>query len=323
MAQISQVLARLKLDPVGDLPIAERVEQLCSEHHVVFRDRLLTPLVTFRLFLIQILQGNCSITALRQHSGIDFAKSSYSDSRTRLPLQLLQSLLVWLHEQADRSVDVVRKIGQRILIVDGSTYSMEDTPDLHAHFNLPTGTTEGVGYPMGKLMGLLDAATGMFVSLLSLPLFQHDMRSVISLHPMLREGDILLGDRAFCSFAHLVLLQARGVFACVRLHQRRKNKTSGIDRWKKTGKAPAWMDIAQYLLLPEFIDVRIVAYTIANKGYRTKRVLIATTLMDQSLWPDEKIGARRSWACKRNWRSISRCTTWSAWRCSRPPRDSM
>jgi len=289
MAQVPHILARLKLDPVGDLPIAERVEQLCGEHNVVFRDRLLTPLVTFRLFLIQILQGNCSITALRQLSGIDFAKSSYSDSRTRLPLQLLESLLVWLHEQADRSADVVRKIGQRILIVDGSTYSMEDTPELHAHFNLPTGTREGVGYPMGKLMGLLDAATGMFVSLFSLPLFQHDMRSVISLHPMLREGDILLGDRAFCSFAHFVLLQARGVFACVRLHQRRKNKISGIARWKKTGKAPAWMDSAQYLLLPAFIDVRIVAYTIANKGYRTKRVLIATTLMDQSLWPDEKI----------------------------------
>src|SRR5580704_19217110 len=119
MAQISQVLARLKLDPVIDLPIAERVEQLCDEHNVVFRDRLLTPLVTLRLFLIQILHGNCSIAALRQHGGIDFARSSYSDSRTRLPLQLLQSLLLWLHEQAERSVDVARKIGQRILIVDG------------------------------------------------------------------------------------------------------------------------------------------------------------------------------------------------------------
>ena len=45
-------------------------------------------------------------------------------------------------------------------------------------------------------MGLLDAATGMFVALLGLPLFQHDMRAIIQLHPMLRAGDILLGDRA-------------------------------------------------------------------------------------------------------------------------------
>jgi hypothetical protein len=45
---------------------------------------------------------------------------------------------------------------------------MPDTPPLRAHFHLPPGTTPGVGYPMGKLMGLLDLATGMFVSLLAL-----------------------------------------------------------------------------------------------------------------------------------------------------------
>jgi hypothetical protein len=37
MAQVSQILARLKRDPVSDLPIADRVEQLCDEHNVVFR----------------------------------------------------------------------------------------------------------------------------------------------------------------------------------------------------------------------------------------------------------------------------------------------
>lgn len=289
MAQVSQVLARLKRDPIADLPIAARVDQLCREHHVVWRERLLPPLVTLRLFLIQVLNGNCAIAALRQLGGIDFARSSYSDSRKRLPLQVLESLLHWLHEQAERSVEAVHKIGQRILIADGSTYSMEDTPELRKRFDLPPGTKEGVGYPMGKLMGLLDAATGMFVSLLSLPLFQHDMRSVINLHPMLRAGDILLGDRAFCSFAHLALLQARGVFACVRLHQRRKNQARGVQRWKKAAKVPAWMAVIQYSLLPKFINVRIVRYTVARKGYRTKHVLIATTLMDEARWPDEKI----------------------------------
>lgn len=142
---------------------------------------------------------------------------------------------------------------------------------------------------MGKLMGLLDAATGLFVGLLALPLFQHDMRAVISVHSMLRIGDILLGDRAFCSFAHLALLQGRGVLACMRLHQRRKNQARGVQRWKKPAKAPDWMDVVQYFLLPKFLDVRIVRYTIPRKGYRTRHVLIATTLMDETLWPDAKI----------------------------------
>lgn len=138
-------------------------------------------------------------------------------------------------------------------------------------------------------MGLLDAATGMFVSLLALPLFQHDMRGVINLHPMLRSGDILLGDRAFCSFCHLALLNERGIFAAVRLHQRRKSKSSGVERWSKPPKMPAWMEAVTFTLMPAFIDVRIVCYTVAQKGYRTRKVLVATTLMDQEAWPNEKI----------------------------------
>jgi hypothetical protein len=169
--------------------------------------------------------------------------------------------LGWLHARAEQSLGIVKKIGPRILVVDGSSYSMPDTPQLRRHFDLPPGTKPGVGYPMGKLMGLLDLATGMFVSLLAQPLFWHDMRGAIGLHPMLRPGDILLGDRAFCSFCHLAMLNARGVFACMRLHQRRKEKTSCVSRWKRPTKPPAWMDLAQWALMPKFIDVRIVRYT--------------------------------------------------------------
>jgi len=89
---------------------------------------------------------------------------------------------------------------------------------------------------------LLDLATGMFLSLLALPLFTHDMRGVIGLQSMLQPGDILLGDRAFCSFCHLAMLNARGVFACMRLHQRRKDKP-GVSRWKRPADPPAWMDV--------------------------------------------------------------------------------
>jgi Transposase DDE domain len=289
MVEMSMMLARLKREPLANLPLTSDLDQTLSQLGHAWRDRLLSPLVTLKLFLIQVLAGNCSIAAVRQLAGIDFAPSSYSDARKRLPLDVLQWLLQWLQERAEQTLGIVKKIGPRILIADGSSYSMPDTPELRAHFDLPAGTRPGVGYPAGKLMGLLDAATGMFISLLALPLFTHDMRGVIGLHPMLREGDILLGDRAFCSFCHLAMLQARGVFACVRLHQRRKETVSGVSRWKRPTEPPEWMDLIGLALLPQFMDIRIVAYTIARKGYRTRRVLIATTLMDRTLWPDEKI----------------------------------
>jgi hypothetical protein len=183
MAAISSILARLKREPLDDFPIALHFEQLLRDSGLVWRDRLLGPLVTLRLFLIQILSGNCAITALRQLSGIAFAPSSYCAARDRLPLHLLQSLLHWMTEQAQLKCGRTtspKMLGPRVLIADGSTFSTKDTPELRERFQLARGTKEGVGYPMGKLMGLLDAATGMFVSLLALPLFQHDLRSVIS-----------------------------------------------------------------------------------------------------------------------------------------------
>ena len=63
MAEVSQALARLKRDPIADLPIAQEINQLLKEQNVTWRDRLLPPLVTLRLFLIQIAHGNCAIAA--------------------------------------------------------------------------------------------------------------------------------------------------------------------------------------------------------------------------------------------------------------------
>lgn len=291
-AQVSQVLARRKRDLLADLPIADHLDQLLVQQQVSWRDRLLTPLVTLRLFLIQIAHGNCAITGLRQLSGIAFAASSYCEARMRLPIEVLQSLLQWTQEMAERSAELVSRtahLARRILVVDGSSYSMLDTPELAAHFHLPQ-SRPGVGYPTGKLMGLLDAVSGMFISLLGLPLFDHDMRGGVALHSMLRAGDILLGDRAFCSFAHFALLQARGVFACMRLHQSRKNQTPGRQRWeKKKNACPPWMDAQQYASLPEFIDVRIVAYTVEQKGFRSRKIVVATTLLEQAIWSDARI----------------------------------
>src|SRR5579872_3571290 len=115
-----------------------------------------------RLMLIQVLAGNCPVPQLRQLCGIDFVPSSYSEARSRLPLEVLQWLLGWLAARAEQSLGIARKLGPRVLVVDGSSYSMPDTPKLRAHFGLPAGASAGVGYPSGKLMGLLDLATGMF-----------------------------------------------------------------------------------------------------------------------------------------------------------------
>jgi hypothetical protein len=285
-------LARLRREPFDDLPIAPLVDQLCRDARHVWRDTLLSPLVTLRLFALQILHGNTSITHLRQLSGVDFAPASYCEARQRLPLQVLAALVGRMVDWAERLASAPQPLAQRVLIVDGSGFSMSDTSDLRQHFGLPSSTIEGVGYPVAKILGLLDAASGLFVSLLALPLFVHDLRHIVHLHAMLRRGDILLGDRAFCSYAHVALLNAAGVLACFRLHQRRKTtKRRGIERWYRPIRPPVWMTPQQWLTLPAWLDVRIVRYTIKCKGRRTRHIVLATTLLDQRAWPDAKLAA--------------------------------
>jgi hypothetical protein len=290
MAIASFALARLRREPFADLPIAKQLDQACRDCAHVWRERLLSPLLTLRLFVLQVLHGNTSITHLRQLSGIAFAASSYCEARARLPLDVLLWLLDALARCAHKAGESARALGRRVLIVDSSNFSMSDQPELRERFGLPQGTKPGVGYPLAKIMGLIDAATGLFVQMLCLPLFTHEMRAAVRVHSALRSGDILLGDRAFCSFVHLALLNARGVLACFRLHQKRKGQRSrGVVRWQRPKKPPVWMMAGQFLSLPRWIDVRLVSYTLTQRGFRTKHVTIATTLLDQALWPDAEI----------------------------------
>lgn len=291
MAQILTALATLRRDTHDHLPTAAGIDQICRQHGHAFRDRLFTPLVTLRFFCLQILHGNTAIAHLRQLAGIAFVPSSYSDARARLPLKVFEAILEWMARSFDKPIVTASSnllAGYRLIVVDAFTFSMPDTDALREYFGLPPGQKAGIGYPVGKALALLDYATGMFTRLLPVPLFTHDVRGVIGLHPGLGTGDILLGDTAFCSFAHLCLLVAGNVHGVFRLHQRRP-KTAGRQRWQKPADRPAWMSVEQYALLPEFIDIRVVKHTIVEKGFRTKVVFIATTLLDTEAWPEQMI----------------------------------
>ena len=69
-------------------------------------------------------------------------------------------------------------------------------------------------------MVLFHAGTGLLRELLTSPLRTHDMSQAVQLHPALQPGDIGLGDRGFCSYAHLALLGLKGVFGVFRIHQK-------------------------------------------------------------------------------------------------------
>jgi len=199
-----------------DSRIASGVEQLCGNwgmssetgSHAIGDDPFVHPAV---------LHANTAITHLRQLIGFNFAPSSYCEARQRLPLVLLQSLL----QMMPGWVDAI--LAGPLLLEAGCWGRRVECQHARRAWNARSfpaaawAKKPGVGYPMAKIMGLMDAATGMFLQLLELPLFQHDMRGVMSVHRYLRAGDILLGDRALCSFAHLPCSAPPGclvAFAC-------------------------------------------------------------------------------------------------------------
>ena len=66
----------------------------CGEvGYTAWRDRVLTPVTTVQLFLLQILHGNTACSHLPHLSGLRFSAAAYCQARARLPLRVFDLLL--------------------------------------------------------------------------------------------------------------------------------------------------------------------------------------------------------------------------------------
>ena len=109
-----------------------------------WRDRVLTPVTTIQLFLLQILHGNTACTHLPHLSGLRFSAAAYCQARARLPRHLFTLLLERFGSVVQRSaLDEGRWHGHRTFLVDGSGGSMPDTPALQAAFGQSTEQRPG------------------------------------------------------------------------------------------------------------------------------------------------------------------------------------
>lgn len=292
-------LAQVKAQVAGQLPIDVDVDQLAADVGHRWRERQLTPAVTVRLFLLQVLHGNVAITALRHLASMAMQASSYCAARARLPLELFAQLFDAVARQAAQvtrtdHADIEASTllnGRRVLLADATTFCTPDTRALRDHFGYPAGQRAGCGFPVGKLLGVIDALSGAIQVALVCPLFTHEAREMLTLHPLLKKGDVLVADRAFCSYAQIALLVRHGVDVVMRLHQRRPTRWAKdqLVTWTRPQQRPHWMSEAAWSSLPMELTVRIVRYTVPRKGCRTRVVYVATTLLDPLAYPPETI----------------------------------
>lgn len=315
--RFATTLGRLRQDLAGCLsPDAVRAACRAAGHH--WRDRVLDPVSTVYLFLMQVLHGNTACQHVVHFGGWSFTASAYCQARRRLPLAVLQHLLEGTAAALRQATDGALWRGHRVWLVDGSSFSMPDTAELRRHFGQPAAQKPGCGSPVARLLVWVDASTGMLLRAAAAPLRTHDSKMARDV-PGLDPGDVVVGDRGFSSYAHLALLAARGVFAVFRVHQRvRVNFTPGrgfvltefrlnpeglprsrwvralgacdqVVEWIKPGEWPAWLGAEAYRALPEALPVRELRYKVAWPGFRTREVTLVTTLLDAAAYPAESL----------------------------------
>ena len=293
-----------------------------------FRDRLFAPFVTLWVFLSQVLDADPSCRqavarwlAFRSAQGLAPCSpdtSAYCKARQRLPEGVLARLTRSTGQDSMRAApaDWLWK-GRRVHLADGTTVSMPDTPANQRAFPQARTQKAGVGFPIARLVvvfsltvgTVLDAVLGRYKGKTT-----GERTLLRQLHDCFGPGDVLLADCGFCSYFEIALLQQRRVDMVVRQHQcrqtdfRRGRRLGPRDHmvvWRKPQR-PEWLDEATYRQLPDELVVRELEVRVSQKGFRTQRYVLATTLVD-----GESVGAadlaqlyRCRWQAELNLRSL-------------------
>jgi len=347
MVKLQTGIEKVKEDYSQIIP-PEAIVGNCHRIGHRFRQRKCGPVETFYLFLIQVLNGNVACGALRHLAGMTCSATAYGNARMRLPLALLRVLLTWAcRSLRDITGDVHLFHGHRVFHVDGSSFSMPDTPDLQETFGQSGMQKSGCGFPTAHLLAMFDAATGLIVDVLASPRRSHEMSRIASMHPSLRAGDVLIGDRGFCSYAHMALLSLRNLHGVLRMHQKMivdftpgrphshpkdKKAPKGLPRsrwirvlgvgdqvveWFRPANKPRWMTREQFKGLPESLTVRELQYRVETPGYRTRKIQLATTLLDVEQYPAEELAElyRCRWQVEVNLRHLKQTMGMDVLRC--------
>ena len=285
-----------------------------SEEGPNSRERFFTPKVTFWAFVSQVLDvGSACRDAVRRVEAWwrwmqkdrtgepPLSPSAYCQARARLDMETLRLIHGHLAWSLDRRVAGAQLwLGRKVKIVDGTTLSMPDTPGNQQSWPQPSTQKEGLGFPCMKLTGIFSLASGALEDYATGTLHQHESVLFRSLWNNLEKGDVMLGDRGFCSYGALAGLARRGIDSVLRLHQARKvsfregrrlGKDDRLVTWQKpVQRLEAW-SLEEWAALPESLSLRLIRLYVSTPGFRTREVTLATTLTDATACPADAIRA--------------------------------
>jgi hypothetical protein len=248
----------------------------------------------------------------------------YCKARQRLPLtQMTQTVATTGSRLHQQSAKAWRWHGLNVVLVDGTTVLMPDTPKNQAVFPQQSNQQPGLGFPIARLLALISLTTGTIIDYRLGPyqgkgtgetsLFSQVLNSLLT-------GDLLLADRYYCTFAIIALLQAKGVPVLFPLHANKKadfrlgSKLGTKDHlveWHKPKRKPVWMTVLEYAELPEVITVR---------EFKANGVVYMTTLLNAKPFNKQELASfyKEHWKIELDFRTIKTHMGMEMLRCKTP-----
>lgn len=317
--------------PFRQLLSEKRISEVLTRYEVEFRDRVFNPFVTLWAFLSQVVtrkDSSCqdAVSRVLAHRVARGEKAcsantnSYCQARLRLPEQVLVALTREIGQELNRQAlpEWLCK-GRPVKTVDGSTSTMEDTPENQQAYPQSRNQKAGLGFPILRFVVILSLAVGTVLECAVGPcrgkktgeqsLFRQTWDS-------LQANDILLGDRLYDAYRDIALLKRRGVDVVFGKKQsrhcdfRRGRKLGPDDHvvvWKKPKyDASRYESKAEWESLPDEMEIREVRVTVRRPGYRTRIVAVVTTLLDAEEYSAQELTDLFSqrWHCELDLRSI-------------------
>lgn len=130
----------------------------------------------------------------------------------------------------------------------------------------------------------------------------HDSPGAQGLLGPIGEGDLVLADRAFCSYELIARIAAAGGGCAMRLHQarhakldwRRGKRLGPLERlveWEKPATRPETSDLSEeeWAALPERMTLRHVKIGYEDRAGDKRAMVVVTTLLDPAAYPAEDI----------------------------------
>ena len=209
---------------------------------------------------------------------------------------------------------------------------MPDTPANQTAYPQIYNQKPGLGFPIARVCTFMSLSCGAVLEM-GMSRYAGKKQGELSLlrkmWGILSLGDILLTDALMSTWHEMLTLKQRGVDSVSRLNKstrradfrrgKRLGKGDHVVRWLKPSSIQH-LDWATYKSLPDYLEVRETRILVEQPGFRTKEIIVVTTLLDPEAATKEDLASlyRSRWSQELDLRDIKVSLQMDVLRCKSP-----